>query len=414
MFAVLISFVLALVPPGDGAFQTASVAPADVQLLVRVKDGAALRRDGSLAALHTALAKLAGDRMLTMAWSALAAPMETDGGGLFDALLGTDATYLERTREGALEWALVTRMSQGAYDQLVERLKPSMQGGGVVVFGAQGLKAAWRPPVLVVGPSARAGLSDAVLAAVDAPAAASAAAAPANATPAAASSLADHAEVKHAATWPCARVELVLQTAGERAGVTVATLAPADGSVAIRHRSTFAKAPIHVAPGAPADLGLIAPFAADSLAVFAMNPWRGELDPSEPVDALLLEGRLDDAMRTNMGARQLLVIGEHQVSESGMRGPTIGLAFEVRDPVLAERQWDDWARRFVEQMAARANTAPPERPVAEPGKARTANIQALFTAALADHPLSRRLDLCWLTLVTPDGAWQVLATDREL
>jgi hypothetical protein len=401
MVVGILSLVLAMAPPGDGAFQSAAVAPPDVQLLVRVRQAAGLRSDPALAGAQGALARLAGDRMLAIAWGALAEAMEMDAGGLFDALVGADATYMERSRDAGVEWALVTRMPQATYDRLVERLKPSMQGNGCVVFGAQGAKAYWRAPFLLVGAAARSALVDEVAASVDAPA---------PGLPA----LDREPEVRQASGWPAGRIEFIHRVVGARPGITVGTLELEAGRASVRHRSRFEAPPIHVAPGEPADLGLLAPFEGDALAVFAMNPWRGELDPAEPVDALLLEGKMDAAMRTNMGARQVLVVGEHAVPGGGLRAPTLGLAFEVRDPVLAERQWDGWAGRLMAQVATRAQMPAPEMPPLEPGRARQARIEPLFARALGDHPLVRDMDLCWMTLSTPDGAWQLLATERGL
>jgi hypothetical protein len=226
--------------------------------------------------------------------------------------------------------------------------------------------------------------------------------------------LGDDGEVKLASQWPAARMEAVIRSNGAHSGISVATIQPANGSLSVRHRSRFAKPPLHVAPGEPADSGLLAPFSEDSMAVFAMNPWRGALDPAEPVDALLLEGRLDDAMRANMGARQLLVVGERSVPDSAMRAPAVGLAFELRDPVLAEAQWDGWARRLVESLAARARKPAPELAAVPAGQPRQALVAPLLKEVFADHPLARGMDICWMTISTPNGNWQLLATDREL
>jgi hypothetical protein len=406
MVLAVLALAFAFVPPGNGPFATAAAAPPDVRLMLRVRDAAALRNDAAWAAVRDAVGKVAGDRMLTVAWGALAEATDMDGGGLFDALAGRDATYFERRSDAGVEWAMVTAMDQATYDRLVERLKPAMEGGGRVGFGAQGVRAAWRDPYLAVGPAGSPALLDQVVERLSA-------AAPAEgATPLA--TLADNAEVGIARAWPAGRIELVVNSSSSGRGTTVASATLDGGAMALRHRSRFERPPIHVAPGAPADLGLLAPFAGDSLAVFAMNPWRGELDPAEPVDALLLEGKLTDEMRANMGARQVLVVGERTISEAGMRAPSLGLAFEVRDAVLAEKHWDDWARRFVESLAARAQLEAPARPSAAAGAPREARVGELMAKALGDHPLARGMDVCWVTLPTPDGAWQILATDRAL
>jgi hypothetical protein len=140
------------VPPGDGAFGAANVVPGDVTALVRVRGVRSLRSDGNLLPAQAALLRLAGSRVLSQAWDGLAGQLGLDASTFVDRLLGEDAIYAERTRDGRAEWAIVTRTDQAMQDLLVERLKPAASAGGRSVYGPQQVAASWRPPFLVLGP----------------------------------------------------------------------------------------------------------------------------------------------------------------------------------------------------------------------------------------------------------------------
>ncbi|MFM8731053.1 MAG: hypothetical protein ACKOGJ_00795, partial [Phycisphaerales bacterium] len=120
------------VPPGDGAFGGLSVAPADAQLVVRVRDGRSLRSDPALVPLEGALAELAGSRTLEEGWDRLAETLGLSPDALLDRLFGTDAVYVERASSGAAaaEWAIVTRTDPAFHAELVERLKPAAAAAG--------------------------------------------------------------------------------------------------------------------------------------------------------------------------------------------------------------------------------------------------------------------------------------------
>jgi hypothetical protein len=390
------------VPPGDGAMGAGAVLPADVRMSVRARDIRGMRADGTLAPAQAALVRLAGSRVLGDAWMRIAGALGTDGTGLVDLLLGTDVIYAERARDGGTDWVIVTHTAQATYDLLVKRLAPTVEGGGRVTFGEQGVAAAWRPPYLVLGPSARHALLDAVVERLDAP----------KRLP----GLADDPVVADAASWERGAVEATWRHDAPVDGASVFVVRPVQGDLRVRHRSRWARAPIHVAPGAAADAGLLRALEGQGIAVLAMNPWRGALDPNEPMDALLLEGEVDDAMRANMGARQVVVVGERAVAGSRLRVPTIGLAFEVRDPVLAERQWEGWARRLVDSLVRRTGLPGPE-PFATAGDdgVRRSAIGPLVRSLLADHPLVPDVELAWDSATTQsNGAWQLVATDPAL
>lgn len=402
VLALSLASVAVAVPPGEGTLGAAAVLPGDVRMAIRARDVRAMRADGTLAPAQAALVRLAGSRVLGDAWMRIAGALGTDGAGLVDLLLGTDVIYAERARDGATDWVIVTRAAQETYDLLVKRLAPTVEGGGRVTFGEQGVAAAWRPPYLVLGPSARHALLDAVVERVDA----------AQRMP----GLADDAVVANAAAWERGAVEAVWRHDAPVDGTSVFVVRPVQGELRVRHRSRWVRAPIHVAPGAAADAGPVRALEGQGIAVLSMNPWRGALDPNEPIDALLLEGEIDDAMRANMGARQVLLVGERAVAGSRLRVPTVGIAFEVRDPVLAGRQWEGWARRLAESLARRTGQPMPD-PFVTAGEdgVRRSSIGPLVRALLSDHPLVPDVELAWATAATPsNGTWQLVATDPAL
>jgi hypothetical protein len=337
---------------------------------------------------------------LVQTWDRLAADLGVDASSLVDLLLGTDVTYIERTRAGQVEWAIVTRIEQPLLDLFVEKLKPATAAGGRSIYPVQQVAAAWRPPNLVLGPSDRTALFDDVVGRIDAP----------NAD----GSLAAAADLVAANGWDTAPVEVVWRHELPTGGMTVFTARAVDGQLRVRHRSRFDRAPIHVASGAPADAGLLRALDGAGIAALVMNPWRGPLDKQEVVDALLLEGRIDDAMRSNMGARQIVVVGDVALDGTSVRVPTLGIAFEVRDPVLAEKQWDGWAQRCMESVSARANMPPPVRAESATGAVRLVDIDPAVRSIFADHPFARSVRLAWATQSGANGAWQIIATDPAL
>lgn len=391
-------------PPTEGPFASAAVAPPDATVLLRIRDAKGLRSDGTLLPAQAALARMAGTRVLGDAWGKIAAELGTDGAGMVDLVLGADATYLERVRGDAIEWAIVTRIEQPVWDLLVARLKPSIEGGGRVSFAAQRVAAAWRPPFLLLGGGGRRALLDEVLARVDATAPLP--------------SLADHADLATPRGWDASSLEMFWRHSPPVGGSTVMAARAANGALRVRHRSHWDAPPIHVAAGAVADAGLLRALEASSIGALAMNPWRGALDPAEPLDALLLEGQFDDAMRANLGARQVVVLGDRALEGSRLRVPTMAVAFEVRDAVLAEKQWDGWARRLVENLGRRVGESTlPAVTTGAPGAAgtpRLAAIDPLVQRLFSEHPLLRGTQLAWTTASTPNGAWQIVASDPAL
>lgn len=387
-------------PPSDGVFGSATVVPADVAVVVRVRGAKGLRADADMLPAQAALLRLAGSRVLVQTWDRLAADLGVNASSLVDLLLGTDVTYIERTRAGQVEWAIVTRIEQPLLDLFVEKLKPATAAGGRSIYPVQQVAAAWRPPNLVLGPSDRTALFDEVVGRIDAP----------NAD----GSLAGAADLVAANGWDTAPVEVVWRHELPTGGMTVFTARAVDGQLRVRHRSRFDRAPIHVASGAPADAGLLRALDGAGIAALVMNPWRGPLDKQEVVDAFLLEGRIDDAMRSNMGARQIVVVGDAALDGTSVRVPTLGIAFEVRDPVLAEKQWDGWAQRCVESVSARANMPPPVRAESATGAVRLVDIAPAVRSIFADHPFARSVRLAWATQSGANGAWQIMATDPAL
>lgn len=387
------------VPPGDGAFGGLSVAPPDAQLVVRVRDGRSLRADPALVPLEGALAELAGSRTLEEGWGRLAETLGLAPDALLDRLFGADAVYVERAASdgAAAEWAIVTRTDPAFHAELVERLKPAAAAGGRAVLEAQRATVAWRPPWLVIGPTGRTGLMSACVALLERP-------------DSEGSMLALPASAPLAAQAP-APVEVAwLQDAGGAVGGFGVRLRPRGLTVAVR--GAAGRWPLRVASGWPADGTLAAALARGSILATSGSPWRGVPDPICPVDAILAEGGMDEPMWSNLGARMALVVGERTLPESGIRVPTLGVAFEVRDARLAERQWDGWAARLAARVAARAGLpAPPPQPRPARGAVRETDLSPMLVAAFSDHPFARGTDLCMQSIEAAGASWQLVATD---
>lgn len=386
-------------PPGAGSFEAARLAPPDATVVVRVRDARGLRATGSVLPAQAALLRLADQRVLGQAWESLAGALGLPAEQLVDRLLGTDATYLERPGTDGAEWSLVASTDQPLQDLFLARLAPAVGAGGRSAYPGFRLVSAWRPPYMLVGPADRPALFEEVVARFDA----------AEPPP----SLAASPDLAPALAWEPAPVEVVLRHGDGIGGVTAIAARPAAGELRVRHRSRFDRPPIHVAPGAPADAGLVRALEDDCLAVLSMNPWRGPLEGGEPLDALLAEGGADESLRASMAARQLMVLDSRTLDGSRVRVPTAVLAVEVRDHVLAGRQWEGWAQRFAASISRRAGM-PPAVPPPVAGQPRRAALNAALRAAFGDHPFVREADLFWDAITGDNGSWQLLGSDAEL
>ena len=387
-------------PPGEGAFGAAQTLPGDVSLAVRIRGSAALRADATLAGVRAALERVVGSRELGAAWERFAADLGMDGPVLAERLMGQDAVYAERSRAGAVEWVAIVRSEQPMHDLMVSRLKPAVGVGGRCVYPAQRIATSWRPPFLLIGGSDRTGLLDETVARFDAADGAG--------------SLAAAADLAPMLGWQAWPVEVVLRHELPVGGLTAFAARPDDGVLRLRHRSRFDRAPIHVAPGVAADEAVLGAVGERHLAAFALNPWRGALDASEPLDAVLLEGGFDESMRANLGARQVALVGDSVVRGTRVRAPTVAVAFEVRDPLLAARQWDAWAKRLAESVARRAGLPAAAAVTDGPPGQRSIDLAPSLRTLTDDHPFVRDVRLCWTQASGPGGRWHVMGSDASL
>lgn len=400
MLAWALSAAACALPPGDGAFGAAQTLPGDVSLAVRVRGSAALRTDATLAGVRAALERVVGSRELGAAWERFAADLGMEGPVLAERLMGQDAVYAERTRGGAVEWVAIVRSEQPMHDLMVGRLKPAVGVGGRCVYPAQRIATSWRPPYLLIGGSDRTGLLDETVARFDAADGAG--------------SLAAAADLAPMLGWQAWPIEVVLRHELPIGGLTAFAARPGDGVLRVRHRSRFDRAPIHVAPGVAADAAVLGAVGERHLAAFSLNPWRGPLDAAEPLDAVLLEGGFDESMRANLGARQVALVGDAAVRGTKVRAPTVAVAFEVRDPLLAARQWHSWAKRLAESVARRAGLASASAATEGPVGLWSIDLAPSLRTLTDDHPFVRDLRLCWTEASGPGGRWQVVGSDAAL
>lgn len=402
---VLASHPSVALPPSDGAFGAARTLPGDVSLAVRIRGSDALRADATLDRVRGALERMVGSRELGAAWERFAADLGMEGPVLAERLMGQDAVYAERTRAGSIEWVAIVRSEQPMQDLMVSRLKPAVGVGGRCLYPERRIATTWRPPYLLIGPSERTGLLDETVARFDASGDDG--------------SLAVDADLAPASGWDAWPVEVVLRHEPPTGGLTALTARPDDGVLRIRHRSRFDRPPIHVGPGIAADRAALRALSGTGLAAFTFGPWRGALDPSEPLDAVLIEGGFDESMRANLGARQVALLGDAPMRGTRVRVPSVAVAFEVRDPVLAQRQWAGWARRLADSIARRAGLPPSALPVpwvaGEAAEAvRSIDVSAALRALTDDHPFARGVRLSWSGRAGPGGSWVVVGSEAAL
>lgn len=395
----------AALPPSDAAFGAARTLPGDVSLAVRIRGSDALRADATLERVRGALGRMVGSRELGAAWERFAADLGMEGAVLAERLMGQDAVYAERTRAGGIEWVAIVRSEQPMQDLMVSRLKPAVGVGGRCVYPERRIATTWRPPYLLIGPSDRTGLLDETVARFDASGDAG--------------SLAVDPDLAPVSRWDPWPVEVVLRHELPTGGLTALTARPDDGVLRIRHRSRFERPPIHVGPGIAADRATLRALSGTGLAAFTFGPWRGVLDPAEPLDAVLLEGGFDESMRANLGARQVALLDDAPMRGTRVRVPSVAVAFEVRDPILAQRQWASWARRLSDSIARRAGLQPASSPPPwgageGAGVVRSIDVSAALRALTEDHPFARGVRLAWSGRTGPGGSWMVVGSEPML
>ena len=393
--AIVVAARSSAAPPSDGAFGGFVAVPADVRLAVRVRDARALRADARLAPLRDALQALLGSRTLSESWDRLAAQLGTDASSLGDQLLGLDVVYAERASAAAAEWAIVTRVDPRVHQLLVDRLKPAAGSGGRAAFAEHRAVAAWRPPYLVVGPVDRAGLLDDVVRAFDAPGDAG--------------TVAALAPVAVLRDGPAAPIEVVWrQDPGSVAAMQART---GDRGVEVQFRGSGAAWPLRVAGSWPVDPSWCAALARGAAFASVGNAWNGPADAAGPVDRLLAEGVVDEAMRANRGARTAVV------AFVGGRGedpaiPQAAAAIEVRDARLAWHQWRAWAARLAARLAARAGVPVPE--VREAGGPRAGiDLRAVLSKVFGGHPLAACGAVGLEVLPSGGRAWVIVSAGAD-
>lgn len=382
-------------PPGDGAFGGFASVPADVRLAVRVRDARALRADARLGPLRDALQSLLGSRTLSESWERLAAQLGTDPSSLGDQLLGADVVYAERPAGDATEWAILTRVDPRVHQLLVDRLNPAAGSGGRAAFPEHRAVAAWRPPYLAVGPSDRPGLLDDVVRAFESPGDAGTLGA-----------LPSIAVLREGTAAP-------VEVAWRQDASSVATMQARTGDrgVEVQFRGSGSSWPMRISGSWPVDPSWCATLARGAAFASVGNAWTGSADASGPVDRLLGEGGVDDAMRANQGARTAVVV------LVGSRGgdpsiPQAAAALEVRDARLAWRQWRGWASRLASRLAARAGVPAPE--VRVRGASRAAvDLRSVLAKEFDGHPLAACGSVEVEVIACSGGAWVVVSTGAD-
>jgi hypothetical protein len=108
-------------------FHAASVAPADVTLLLQIDDAAAIRHDLADRPIARWLTAMIEASEFHQSWQRLAAQAGRESSDLFDRCFGRRVTLLHRRagdgREND-EWALITRISVNDSTDLLRRLQP--------------------------------------------------------------------------------------------------------------------------------------------------------------------------------------------------------------------------------------------------------------------------------------------------
>lgn len=125
---------------GTGSvYADAELIPDDVDAVLAIRQGAALRAGRAGPGLTSLTNTLFGSSRTARAWQRLAMQLEMEPGALFDAMLGERFTLVRRTTADGSSWAAITEVSLTTEAMLRKRLKtaPRMAVAGRPVLAVE-------------------------------------------------------------------------------------------------------------------------------------------------------------------------------------------------------------------------------------------------------------------------------------
>lgn len=385
-------------------FATASLAPPDVDFLLRVRGFPRVWSSLEEAPIGRYLSARFEESDLAAAWRRFADERGESPGRLAAKLLHRDATWMARRRGGQEEWVLLTRLDDPERRSLLAQWRPRPLGRGWFELEREGLLLVDAEGHLAIAGIGSRDLLVAVVSRI--------AGDPSRASLREGWALAERSDVREAEIecyldrrpWSD---EAMLATVSVRPGSLVAELhAAKPDSEAIGPRRSLA-----IDDGFAALIGRLK---SEHLLVVASAAGVPMPFASEWL-AALPEAAMAPALGSAAGARRIWVVGESRGTgddpDRALPTPAVAFAVELRDPAQAEARLDSWGEALASGFNRRfPKLAAPPLAVASTVDGGSIDLGPLLIRALGDHPISRRVRIDWSVASGVRGGWAIVAS----
>lgn len=385
-------------------FTTASLAPPDADLLLRVRGFPQVWSNLATAPIGRYLAARFRESELSVAWRRFAEERGEDPKAMAAELLRDDATWIARRRGGPEEWVLLARLDDATRRSLLADWRPRPLGRGWFELEREGILLVDADGHLAIAGSSSRNLLVAVVSRLSGDGRHD--------------SLRDGWRIHDRPEIRGGEIELfldrrpwsdeaVLATASITPSALVAELHAAQPDAeAIAHRSSLAIDANFAS--------LVSSLESEHLVVVASAAGVPMPFASEWLSALP-EAAIAPALGGAAGARRLWVVGESRGGgldpDRDLPMPAIAFAVELRDPMQAEQRLDRWGEALAEGFNRRfPNLASPPLAATSTIDGGSIDLGPLLIRTLGDHPLSRRMRVEWSVASGERGSWAIVAS----
>lgn len=394
-------------------FRAASVAPADVHLLLQIDGAADIRGELAYRPIARWLAAMVESSEFHHAWTQLAAHTGRDSGELFDRCFGRGVTVLHRRAGEGRDrdaWALITEMAVNDSTDLLRRLEPrtlrSRDRFSLYELPEHDLLLARRGEIMLIGPRQSPQLMFDVLSRHG-------------------KRGEDGRSLNEAEDFTTARdliagnIALFMRHEQPLGGHSAVVFYIDGGRVRLRHRAKFDSPPF------ARDITRIeidaSPLDAleDHALVAMIEPTDIGMGPLETfLVAALGEGLLSPTLRANLGDRRIIVLGDIEGRQEeepvDLLAPTIAMALELKDADGALADLDEQVVKFVRQLAARGGDRftidVPDADAFVDGRPREIDVSSATQWFTGSLPIAQPMTLNWAVVDETDCGFVVFAT----
>lgn len=418
-------------PLSSTPFAAATLAPANVTAFIHVDQASRIRKEVADRPIARWMTSLLKNGQFAGAWSRLSKAANLSDGELFDFAMGERFTLLIRQGDvnGPIEWALITGVESERATQILRTLKVRVRepkaGFAIAELPEENILIARDEHHLIVGPIEQSPLFYEVLPRVGAKNDQSLADEPCLA---AASELGKGCAgvfVRHPAAmgggWSC----MVANLKGDQ--------------LAIKHAAHFDQSPfMRGITRLDCDCSPVKSFEQRALMAVIEPTDIGDGPVESFLSATLHDGLVSKAMRSNMGDRRLMVVGEEDirlaersipvgagkkdaaaiaVPPAIVQMPTLVTCIELKDKVIApaqlDRQMERWTRRLNELGQGSFLVEVPTACRFKPGEPRHIDLAPAMEGFGGGFPIMKTVSLNWTVADGPDGSWFVIATHPQ-